>query len=63
MEDIRVYWRNPSLVHSLSKEERKHVAEKFFELWAKDKERNEEWRSKFMKERNQKLPQACGRGA
>jgi len=63
MEDIRVYWRNPSLVHRLSKEERKQVAEKFFELWAKDKERNEEWRSKFMKERNQKLPQACGRGA
>jgi len=47
----------------LPKEERKKVTEEFFELWAKDKEKNEEWRSKFMKARNQKLPQAYGRGA
>jgi hypothetical protein len=63
MEDIRQYWRNPSLVHRLSKEERKQVTKKFFKLLAMDKEKNEEWISKFMKERNQKLPQSCGRGA
>jgi len=63
MDDIRQYWRNPSLISELPKEERKKVTEEFFELWAKDKERNEEWRSKFMKARNQKLPQAYGRGA
>jgi len=63
MEDIRQYWRSPSLVSKLPKEERKRVTERFFELLAKDKTKNAEWRSKLMKERNQKLPQACGRGA
>ena len=62
MEDIRFYWHNPWMVSGLSKEERKQIAEKFFELLEKDKEKNEEWRSKLMKERNQKLPKACGRG-
>jgi len=63
MEDIRQYWRNPSLMSELPKEQRKQIIEKFLELLAKDKEKNEEWRSKFMKARNQKLPQAYGRGA
>jgi len=63
MDDIRQYWRNPSLMSKLPKEERKKVTEEFFELLAKDKAKNEEWRSKFMKARNQKLPQAYGRGA
>ena len=63
MEDYRFYWRNPSVVSKLPKEQRKQIIEKFLELLEKDKEKNEEWRSKFMKERNQKLPQACGRGA
>lgn len=63
MEDYRFYWRNPSVVSELPKEQRKQIIEKFLELLEKDKEKNEEWRSKFMKERNQKLPQACGRGA
>jgi len=63
MEDYRFYWRNPSVVAALPKEQRKQIIEKFFELLEKDKEKNEEWRSKFMKARNQKLPQACGRGA
>ncbi|MFQ6064940.1 MAG: hypothetical protein ACE5L6_05625 [Candidatus Bathyarchaeia archaeon] len=60
MEDIRAYWQNPSLVHGLSKKEKKQITERFFELMAKDKEKNAEWRSKFMEERNKKLPQACG---
>ena len=63
MEDYRFYWRNPSVVSELPKEQRKQIIERFFELLEKDKEKNEEWRSKFMKARNQKLPQACGRGA
>ena len=63
MEDIRQYWQSPSRVSELPKEERKRVTERFFELLAKDKTKNAEWRSKLMKERNQKLPQACGRGA
>jgi hypothetical protein len=63
MEDYRFYWRNPSVVAELPKEQRKRIIEKFLELLEKDKEKNTEWRSKFMKERNQKLPQACGRGA
>ena len=63
MEDYRFYWRNPSVVAELPKEQREQIIEKFFELLEKDKEKNEEWRSKFMKARNQKLPQACGRGA
>ena len=63
MEDYRFYWRNPSVVAELPKEQREQIIEKFLELLEKDKEKNEEWRSKFMKERNEKLPQACGRGA
>jgi hypothetical protein len=61
MDDLRSYWHNPSRVSELSKEERKQIAQKFFELLEKDKEKNAEWRSKLMKERNRKLPQACGR--
>ena len=60
MKDFRSYWQNPSRVSELSKEQRKQIAEKFFELLEKDKEKNAEWRSKFMKERNQNLPKACG---
>ena len=63
MEDYRFYWRNPSVVAEMPKEQREQIIEKFLELLEKDKEKNEEWRSKFMKARNQKLPQACGRGA
>jgi hypothetical protein len=63
MDDIRQYWRNPSLMSKLPKKERKKVTEEFFELLAKDKAKNAEWRSKFMKVRNQKLQQAYGRGA
>jgi len=50
-------------VAALPKEQRKQIVEKFLELLEKDKKKNAEWRSKFMKARNQKLPQACGRGA
>lgn len=63
MEDYRFYWRNPSVVAELPKEQREQIIEKFLELLEKDKAKNAEWRSKFMKARNQKLPQACGRGA
>ena len=59
MKDIRYYWRNPSLAAQLPKEQREKVTERFFELLAKDKEKNAEWRSKVVKERNQNLPHTC----
>jgi hypothetical protein len=59
MKDIRRYWQNPSLTSELSKEQREKVAEEFFELLAKDKEKNAEWRSKVVKERNKNLPRTC----
>jgi len=63
MKDPRSYWQNPSLASELSKEQRQKMTDKFLELLAKDKEKNAEWMSKVMKERNQKLPQACGRSS
>jgi len=40
MEDYRFYWRNPSVVAELPKEQREQIIEKFLELLEKDKSKN-----------------------
>ena len=63
MKRFRSYWRNPSLAYGLSKNQRQKLTDKFLELLAKDKEKNAEWMSKVMKERNKNLPHTCARGS
>jgi len=51
----RRYWNQPNLIRTdkkLSKEQRRKVLEKFFELVDESKEENEKRNSKIMRERN-----------
>jgi len=53
----RRYWNQPNLIDTdkkLSKEQRRKVLEKFFELVDESKEENEKRNSKIMRERNEK---------
>jgi hypothetical protein len=61
MEEIRLYWRYPWLASELPKEEREKLTEKFMKLLEKDREKNVEWFSNVMKERNKNLPRTCAR--